>query len=215
MLFLLGKKNKILREVLVCILDYGSGNVKSVSNLIAFLGYNVNISNKIEDIESSTHIILPGVGAFGSAMKRINSKIPVSELANEVIKKKKPFLGICVGMQVLLEKGYEYGEHIGLGWFPGSVNKINTKNQPSLHIGWNNIITKRNSILFNGLGDINDFYFVHSYAVSTDEQFENAYTEYGNKFCSSIQKENIYGVQFHPEKSQKAGQKLIHNFLSI
>ena len=199
----------------VCILDYGSGNVKSVFNLISFLGYNVNVSNAIQDIKSSTHIILPGVGAFGSAMKKIKSRIPLRDLSFEVIQNKKPFLGICVGMQVLVEKGYEYGEHDGLGWLPGKVNKIDTNSYPSLHIGWNNIITKKDSILFQGLGDINDFYFVHSYAINTDQTFSIAETDYGNKFCSSIQKENIFGVQFHPEKSQKAGQKLIHNFLSI
>jgi imidazole glycerol-phosphate synthase subunit HisH len=213
--FLLGNENKVLNQTNVCILDYGSGNVKSVYNLISFLGYNVKVSNEIDDIKTATHIILPGVGAFGSAMKKINLKIPLVDLANEVIQNKKPFLGICVGMQVLVEKGYEYGEHDGLGWLPGFVNKIETNTYPSLHIGWNNINVKTDSILFQGLDDINDFYFVHSYAVNTDETFEISDTEYGNKFCSSVQKDNIYGVQFHPEKSQKAGQKLIHNFLSI
>tara|TARA_B100000519_G_scaffold191899_1_gene192777 strand:+ start:5517 stop:6167 length:651 start_codon:yes stop_codon:yes gene_type:complete len=215
MLFLLGKESKVLKQPNVCILDYGSGNVKSVFNLISFLNYNVKISNEIEDIKSSSHLILPGVGAFGSAMKKIKSIIPIDELKYETMEKKKPFLGICVGMQVLVEKGNEYGKHDGLGWLPGSVNKIDTNSYPSLHIGWNNIIIKRDSILFQGLGDINDFYFVHSYAINTEEKYNIAETDYGNRFCSSIQKENIYGVQFHPEKSQKAGQKLIHNFLSI
>jgi len=213
--FLLGKQNKALKQTNVCILDYGSGNVKSVFNLISFLGYNIKVSNEIEDIKSSTHIILPGVGAFGSAMKKIKSKIPLRDLYYEVNQNKKPFLGICVGMQVLVEKGYEYGAHDGLGWLPGSVNKLETKTYPSLHIGWNNIIIKRDSILFQGLDDINDFYFVHSYAINTSHKYNIAETDYGNRFCSSIQKENIYGVQFHPEKSQKAGQKLLHNFLSI
>lgn len=214
-LFLLGNENKVLKHKKVCILDYGSGNVKSVFNLISFLGYNVKVSNEIDDIKSASHIILPGVGAFGSAMKKIRLKIPLRELTYETIEKKKPFLGICVGMQVLVEMGYEYGEHSGLGWMPGTVNKIETKTYPSLHIGWNNINIKSDSILFKGLGDINDFYFVHSYAVNTNDALCIAKTEYENTFCSSIQKENIYGVQFHPEKSQKAGQKLIHNFLSI
>tara|TARA_X000001036_G_scaffold366156_1_gene350848 strand:+ start:755 stop:1315 length:561 start_codon:yes stop_codon:yes gene_type:complete len=186
-----------------------------VSNLISFLGYTVNVSNEIHAIKSSSHIILPGVGAFGSAMEKIKSRIPLRDLSFEVIQNKKPFLGICVGMQVLVEKGYEYGDHDGLGWLPGSVNKIDTNSYPSLHIGWNNIIIKKDSTLFRGFGDINDFYFVHSYAVDTDHTYTIAETEYGNKFCSSIQKENIFGVQFHPEKSQKAGQKLIQNFLSI
>jgi imidazole glycerol-phosphate synthase subunit HisH len=202
-------------DSIVCILDYGSGNVKSVYNLISYLGYNVKVSNEINNIKSSTHLILPGVGSFGSAMKKIKSKIPLADLNFEVIQKKKPFLGICVGMQVLVDKGYEYGEHNGLGWLPGSVNKIKTNSYPTLHIGWNNINIKKDSILYQGLEDINDFYFVHSYAINTDETFIISDTDYGNKFCSSVQKDNIFGVQFHPEKSQRAGQKLIHNFLSI
>jgi imidazole glycerol-phosphate synthase subunit HisH len=209
------KWEKILNNKLVCILDYGSGNVKSVFNLVSFLGYNVKISNKINDIKSATHLILPGVGSFGSAMEKINLNIPVVDLENEVIQKKKPFLGICVGMQVLVDKGYEYGEHSGLGWLPGSVKKLETNTFPSLHIGWNNVIIKKDSVLFQGLDDINDFYFVHSYAVETDSGHLLSETQYENYFCSSIEKDNILGVQFHPEKSQKTGQKLLQNFLSI
>jgi imidazole glycerol-phosphate synthase subunit HisH len=215
MVFLLVNENKVLNQINVCILDYGSGNIKSVSNLISFLGYNAKVSNDIEDIQSSSHFILPGVGSFGSAMEKIKSKIPLEKLKYEIIQKGKPFLGICVGMQVLVEKGYEYGEHDGLGWLPGSVNKLDTHSYPSLHIGWNNINIKSNSLLFKGLGDINDFYFVHSYAVQTDEAYKISDTHYGSKFCSSVQRNNIYGVQFHPEKSQRAGQQLIHNFLSL
>jgi len=211
----LGKENKVLKQPKICILDYGSGNVKSVFNLISFLGYNTEVSNEIKDIKSSTHIILPGVGAFGAAIKKIRSKLPLNELTYEVIQNKKPFLAICVGMQVLVEKGYENGEHSGLGWLPGSVNKIVTHNHPTLHIGWNSINIKKDSVLFQELEDVNDFYFVHSYAVNTDEMFIISDTEYGDKFCSSVQKDNIYGVQFHPEKSQKSGQKLLQNFLSI
>ena len=204
-----------MNNKLVCILDYGSGNVKSVFNLVSFLGYNVIISNKINDIKSATHLVLPGVGSFGSAMKKIKSYIPIADVENEVIYKRKPFLGICVGMQVLVDKGYEYGEHNGLGWFPGSAKKLETNSLPSLHIGWNNIIIKKDSVLFQGLNDDSDFYFVHSYAVEIDSQHVLTETQYENYFCSSIEKDNIFGVQFHPEKSQKAGQKIINNFLSI
>ena len=199
----------------VCILDYGSGNVNSVYNLVSFLGYDVIVSNERIEIESASHIILPGVGSFGAAMGKIRNQIPLKVLENEVFNNRKLFLGICVGMQVLLEKGYEHGEKDGLGWIPGTVEKLQVKNLPLPHIGWNDIIIRKDSDLFSDLGDIKDFYFVHSYAIKTDENFVLTETNYGSNFYSSINKENIYGVQFHPEKSQKAGQKLIQNFLTI
>ena len=124
-------------------------------------------------------------------------------------------MGICVGMQVLGDKGYEYGEHDGLGWVPGLVKKLEVEHFPLPHIGWNDIILKKDSDLFRDLDDIKDFYFVHSFSLKTDNEYIITETNYVNNFCSSLQKENIYGVQFHPEKSQKAGQKLIYNFLNI
>ena len=199
----------------VCILDYGSGNVRSVFNLVSFLGHDVIVSNERIEIESATHIILPGVGSFGAAMEKITTQIPLKVLENEVFNNRKLFLGICVGMQVLLEKGYEHGEQDGLGWVPGTVEKLQVKNLPLPHIGWNDIIIRKDSDLFSDLGDIKDFYFVHSYAIKTDESYILTETNYESNFYSSINKENIYGVQFHPEKSQKAGQKLIQNFLTI
>jgi imidazole glycerol-phosphate synthase subunit HisH len=197
----------------VCILDYGSGNVKSVYNMINYLGYKAVISNAPNDFENATHIILPGVGSFGVAMKKIKSQINISALEQQIIQFQKPFLGICVGMQVLVEKGYEHGEYDGLGWIPGTVEKINATNIPLPHIGWNEIKLKQKSFLFNGLDEVNDFYFVHSYVVKTTSNHVISETEYGVSFCSSIHHKNIYGVQFHPEKSQKAGQILFNNFL--
>ena len=199
----------------VCILDYGSGNVKSVYNLINYLGYEVIISNMEKNISKSSHIILPGVGSFGSAMKKVKSKLPLDFIEKEVFIKRKPFLGICVGLQILAQKGFENGEYNGLGWINGEVTKLNLKNSPLPHIGWNDVKIKKKSALFEGLNEINDFYFVHSYALSTDKKNILAETDYEINFCSAINVENIYGVQFHPEKSQRAGQKLMHNFLSI
>jgi len=199
----------------VCILDYGSGNVKSVYNMVRYLGYNVNISNEKSAIRSASHIILPGVGSFGAAMEKIKSKIPLPVLESEIINTKKPLLGICVGMQVLAENGHEHGDHKGLGWITGSVEKLEVNELPLPHIGWNDVILKKDSILFNDLGDINDFYFVHSYSLKTKQANVLSETNYEINFCSSVQKENIYGVQFHPEKSQRAGQKLIQNFLNV
>ena len=198
----------------VCVLDYGSGNVASVYNLIKFLNYECVVSNKPKIIETSTHLILPGVGAFGASMEKIKKRIPIEILENQVLIKKKPFLGICVGMQVMTEIGEEFGRHQGLGWIKGKVVKIKSKILP--HIGWNNVVIKKSSKIFTGLSEHRDFYFVNSFHCNlNDKNLVIAETEYEEIFCSAFQKENIIGVQFHPEKSQKTGQILIKNFLSL
>lgn len=200
----------------VCILDYGSGNVKSVYNMFLTLNCDAIISNDIDEIKSSTHIVLPGVGAFGASIIKIKKKIPLQGLKNEVFKDKKPFLGICVGMQVLFEKGYEFEEHEGLCWIPGDIRKIDSKELSLPHIGWNNIMVKKREGLMKNINDDLDFYFVHSYALSDiSNNYAIGITEYGHLFVSVVQKDNIYGVQFHPEKSQKAGALLLKNFLEI
>jgi len=200
----------------VCILDYGSGNVKSVFNLFSALSQRVVISNDPVEIEIATHIVLPGVGAFGAAMKKIQEKLPIGDLKRAVMHNKTPFLGICVGMQVLAASGMEFGECVGLGWVEGVVEKIDTANLPTLHIGWNSVRCKRASPLLHGLEDNPDFYFVHSYAARlVNEHHTVATTNYGRDFCSVLQHDNIYGVQFHPEKSQRAGIKLAKNFLTL
>ena len=200
----------------VCILDYGSGNVKSVFNLFSGLSQKIVISNDSVDIEKATHIILPGVGAFGAAMRKIKENIPIDDLKRAVIHKRTPFLGICVGMQILATSGTEFGVYPGLGWVDGVVEKIDTANLPTLHIGWNAVRCMRASPLLQGLEDNPDFYFVHSYAVRpVNEHHTVATTNYGHDFCSIFQHDNIYGVQFHPEKSQRAGIKLAKNFLAL
>ncbi len=205
-----------MNGVKVCILDYGSGNVRSVYNIVSYLKYDVVMSNNPESIKSATHIILPGVGSFGSAMKKIKTSIPLDVLEDYVLKDKKPFLGICVGMQILAEKGFEHGENEGLGWIKGSVARLHSNDSPLPHIGWNDVDIKKESPLFKKFSNIKDFYFVHSYVFDvTDKDFIITETEYGSRFCSSVQCGNIYGVQFHPEKSQKAGQLLLKNFLDL
>jgi glutamine amidotransferase len=200
----------------VCILDYGSGNVRSVFNLFCSVAKRIVISNDPTEIRQATHIILPGVGAFGAAMRKIRERLPMEDLEQAVLSDKKPFLGICVGMQVLATRGMEFGESPGFGWIGGSVEKVDSSKFPLPHIGWNNIYCKQNTPLLAGLGDSPDFYFVHSYAFRLDnERHVFAATSYGEEFCSVVQRENIFGVQFHPEKSQRAGIKLAKNFLSI
>lgn len=200
----------------VCILDYGSGNVKSVFNLFSTVADHVVVSNKIEKILGASHIVLPGVGAFGTAMRKIRDGLPMESLEQAVLVEKRPFLGICVGMQVMATRGMEFGDHAGLGWIEGCVEKLNANGLPLPHVGWNNLTCKQESPLLAGLGDDPDFYFVHSFAFhAQNPQHVLATTEYGEVFCSVIQRENLYGVQFHPEKSQRTGIKLVKNFLSL
>ena len=199
----------------VCILDYGSGNIKSVYNLLNYLNYPTIISNKKNDILNCTHIILPGVGSFRSSMEKIKSLIPLGTLEKEVINFEKPFLGICVGMQLLATKGHEVQETNGLGWIDGEVKRISAKNIPLPHIGWQSLKIKNKSQITNNIDNL-DFYFVHSYAFNVKKRQEVlACTIYGEEFCSIVQKKNIIGVQFHPEKSQQAGIKIFQNFLSL
>lgn len=200
----------------VCILDYGSGNVKSVFNMIHTLSNNVFISNEKEAIESSTHIILPGVGAFGASMEKIKKNVPLDVLEDAVVNKQKPFLGICVGMQILADKSFEFGEHDGLGWIPGEVRKLDSHEYPLPHIGWNNITAKQQSTILRKSDVEQDFYFVHSFTfIPEDTSCVIATANYGEDFSAIVGAGNIFGVQFHPEKSQKAGIILLENFLNL
>lgn len=200
----------------VCILDYGSGNVKSVFNLFSTVADHVVVSNQTKKILGASHIVLPGVGAFGTAMRKIRDTLPMESLEQTVLVEKRPFLGICVGMQVMASRGMEFGEHAGLGWIAGSVEKLDSKGLPLPHVGWNDVMCKQETPLLAGLGDDPNFYFVHSFTFHADNpQHVLATTEYGEEFCSVIQRENLYGVQFHPEKSQRTGIKLVKNFLSL
>jgi glutamine amidotransferase len=199
----------------VCILDYGSGNVKSVANLFAFLKIECVVSNQATDIEHATHLVLPGVGAFGAAMQKIRERIPLNIVSREVLKGKKPFLGICVGMQVLADTGEEFGVHQGLGWIPGRVRRFRDFGLPVPHIGWNDVHKCATDLLL-GEHETLDFYFVHSYLFEPyDQDCVAATTRYGEEYPSIIRRENILGVQFHPEKSQKAGMLLLNNFVHL
>jgi glutamine amidotransferase len=199
----------------VCVLDYGSGNVKSVFNLFSGLGETV-VSNDPAVLAEATHIILPGVGSFGAAMRRIRERIPMESLEEQVFGAKKPFLGVCVGMQVLADEGHEFGRFDGLGWIPGIVDRLNTAGLPLPHIGWNDLQIRSHHPLLDGLGEAPDFYYVHSYAFKpADQETVLATTEFGTQFTAAIRRDNVMGVQFHPEKSQRAGMRLARNFLAM
>ena len=188
----------------------------SVYNLVKHLGVEAEISNSPEQIMNCSHLILPGVGAFGSSMQKIKDSLPIDILSQQVLDNNKPFLGICVGMQILADVGHEFGTHNGLGWIPGEVKTIESNGLSLPHIGWNDIIEKRSSTLLDGLKSIRDFYFVHSFAyIPKEDECIVATAEYGSQFPAIIQKANLHGVQFHPEKSQKAGEQLMANFFRL
>lgn len=201
----------------IVIIDYGVGNVFSVYNAIKYLGYsNVKITYDEKDIFSSDALILPGVGAFDEAMKNITERKLDKILHENVLINKKPILGVCVGMQILSEGSDENGWHKGLGWIPGKVKKLElTQNLAVPHVGWNNlVITNKSNLYLNQSNSNPHFYFDHSYYFETEDKYVSSYCDYGIKICASVQNDNIYGVQFHPEKSQNNGLKLFRSFLN-
>ena len=181
------------------------------------LNFEVNISDNPNEIKNSSHIVLPGQGAFKSCINGLKN-IPrmIDSLEEAAIKNKKPFLGICVGMQLLAETGNENGIHQGLGWISGSIKKLKVNDLKLPHMGWNNVDIINDSCKMNFIQKNKDFYFVHSYFFDCfDEQNIIGTTDYGLNFPSIVAKENIYGVQFHPEKSSEQGLQLIKEFLSL
>jgi len=196
-----------------CILDYGSGNVKSVLNSLLRLGYTAEISNNPSDIRNASHLVLPGVGSFEKSMKKIKATLPLELLFREV-QLGKPLLGICVGMQVFATNGTEYGNWEGLNLMDNSlVDEIKTDfSKP--HIGWNNIKLKINHQILHNIPENSDFYFLHSYAfTSVDSNSVIATCEYGSEFPAVIARNSIVGTQFHPEKSQQKGLQVLKNFM--
>jgi glutamine amidotransferase len=200
----------------ICILDYGVGNIFSLKNILKKNDINFSYSRSKKDILNATHLILPGVGSFNVAIKKLSESISIDFLNNEVLNKKKPILGICVGMQIMATNGYENTLTSGLGWIEGSVKVIDSKKLPLPQVGWNSLLLfKRKSDIINQIEN-KDFYFLNSYYFDImNKKNVIAYSSYGIKFPSVIQKDNIIGVQFHPEKSQKAGMQLIKNFIKF
>ena len=206
----------------ITIVDYGLGNILSAEqSFIRVIKENkinadVKISNLPSDITNSTHVVLPGQGAFKSCINGLTSISGMVEALNKfALIQKKPFLGICVGMQLLATDSEENGKHKGLNWIPGHIKKLPKKNLKMPHMGWNEVIPKK-TLEKNFYIEENNYYFVHSYYFEC-EDINNilAYTNYGIDFASIVSKENIYGVQFHPEKSSNQGLNLIKNFIQI
>ncbi|MFA0833712.1 MAG: imidazole glycerol phosphate synthase subunit HisH [Methanobacterium formicicum] len=201
----------------VAIVDYGMSNLGSVSRAVEECGGDPIITNKSSDFEIVDKIILPGVGSFRDGIRNIKKLGLDKILSKQVLKDKIPILGICLGMQLMATKGWEIEEKKGLGWIDGEVKLFNQcKSERIPHIGWNEVNFINKSSLFKDIPSGKDFYFVHSYHfICNNEDNILARTPYCNGFTSAISKNNIFGVQFHPEKSQKIGLKLINNFLSI
>lgn len=200
------------------IIDYGMGNLDSAFRAVEINNGSPFIAKNPKDIKIATHIIIPGVGAYAAGMKNFIKSELIEPLKEQVIKNKKPLLGICLGMQILSEKGYEGTETTGLGLIKGEVKLLqtNNKNEHIPHIGWNEVIQNQKSVLFNNIPSYKDFYFVHSYHfICSKKNNILAATPYCDGFVAAVVKDNIFGTQFHPEKSQKYGLQLIKNFLDF
>ena len=199
---------------MVSIIDYGMGNVASVQKALNFLNVKSVITNEHSVIKDSSVILLPGVGSFAQGMENLNERNLVNLLTEEVMIKQKPFLGICLGMQLIMQNGNEPYECKGLGWIEGEVKKFELLDLNIPHMGWNNIKVFNNKY-FNNL-DNSNFYFIHSYHVKTTNYQDVAATvNYGIDVVASVQKDNIFATQFHPEKSQAAGLLLLKTFFNL
>ena len=196
----------------VAIINYGMGNLRSVQKALEKIGQKSIITNNHEVIKQAKKIILPGVGAFKDAMANLHKLGLVEVLNQEVIEKKKPFLGICLGMQLIAKSSEEFGETTGLNWIDAKIVKFPKSDLKIPHVGWNEMNFKNSSKLFDNIPDKKDFYFVHSYYFKTNEEFCIGKCDYGINFICAIQKENIFAIQFHPEKSQSYGLEILKNF---
>ncbi len=197
------------------ILDINSGNILSLKNIILKFSKNVSIGNNDNNILNATHIFLPGVGSYSQVMQNVKNTVNIKLLKKKLLENETMFLGICVGMQVLSDYGYENDKSEGLSLIKGSVKKMETK-EILPHVGWNSINFNKKSKLLNQIPNKSDFYFTHSYSYHLEDSSSIiSNTNYGLSFPSIINKLNIYGTQFHPEKSQSNGIKLIKNFLEL
>lgn len=195
---------------MIAIIDYGAGNIFSVKNALDYIGLPNILTNKKEDLINADGLILPGVGAFPSAMKMLKETELIDTIKEQA--KLKPFLGICLGMQLIFSKGYEFEECDGLGLIDGTVELMEEPNLSIPHIGWNKLEIQNECPLLNGLSEDEYVYFVHSYKAHCADENISAFCEYGHKVPALVFKGNIYGAQFHPEKSGDVGLQILKNF---
>lgn len=201
---------------MIAIVDYGMGNVRSVYNALEYIGQTAVVTSDPRVIDDADRLILPGVGAFGDAMANLKARGLVDVLSRQVLEQGKPFLGICLGLQLLAKTSTEHGSHTGLGWLDARVVKFNgaTRGLKVPHMGWNEIRRESDHPLTASF-HLNQlvFYFVHSYHIVCDNEAEVACTcQYGERFTAAIRRDNIFATQFHPEKSQDNGLQLLREF---
>jgi len=202
----------------VAIVDYGMCNLDSVARAVEECGGVAMVTGEATELGKADRIVLPGVGAFGDAMQNLRERSLDEALYDQVIRRRTPFLGICLGMQLLASKGWEGGEAEGLGWIEGEVKRLEPFAEDTRipHIGWNEVAYNDDSCLFSKIPDRKDFYFVHSYHFCPKNSADIlAETPYGRGFVSAVKRDSIFGVQFHPEKSQQAGFQVLRNFIGI
>lgn len=201
---------------MIVIVDYQMGNLRSVQKGFEKVGHPAVVSSRPEDIARAERIVLPGVGAMGDAVAELRRRELVEPI-KAAIAAGKPFLGICLGLQMLFDVGYEDGEHAGLGIVPGKVVRFELPHEYKVpHMGWNQLQFRRRSPIFDGIAEGTYFYFVHSYyVVPVDQEVIATETNYGGSFCSSIWRDNLYATQFHPEKSQADGLRVLKNFAEL
>ena len=200
------------------VINYGMGNLGSVITAIKNLGFQADMCVSPLDLKDMDKIILPGVGSFFDAMKELERKNWVPAIKKHVSMKERPLLGICLGMQLLASIGNEGGKVVGLDLIPGEVKHLADLGcqERVPHIGWNEIQLKKESVIFDGIFSGHDFYFVHSYAfMPSDAQYISATVSYSNEVVASVENKNVFGTQFHPEKSSKAGLRILQNFLDL
>lgn len=204
----------------IAVIDYGIGNLHSLKKALEFVGGEVLVTADPQDLRSAARIVLPGIGAFGEGMDNLRKSGMEEVLREEIIEQRKPFLGICLGLQLLADRSFEFGEHQGLGFIPGRVRKFDFKNSGAgelrvPHVGWNSLEKKFEHPLLSGVPNGANFYFVHSFHfVPEDNKFVLAIANYGYDFPAIIGYDNIFATQFHPEKSQKDGLRILENFIS-
>jgi imidazole glycerol-phosphate synthase subunit HisH len=201
----------------VAVVDYGVGNLHSVRHALELVGGDVVVTTRPDDLRDAERIVLPGVGAFGECARRLRDSGFVEPLAHEVRGRGKPLLGICVGMQLLAREGHEMGVHAGLDWVGGVVRRLDVDDAGLKvpHVGWNDVEPETDSPLFKGFRRDSTFYFTHSYHLVLDDTSALAAScDYGVRFTAAVLAGNVVATQFHPEKSQETGLKLLENFLA-
>lgn len=199
---------------MIAIIDYGAGNLFSVKNALDYLHIETMITANPADLNAADGLILPGVGAFRDAMTMLNNS-GFTEAIKQQTAAGKPLLGICLGMQMLFEKGYEFGETDGLGLIPGCVQLIDGGGLKIPHMGWNDLTVLHDCALSEGVQDGDYVYFVHSYRAETSDDYISCYTTYNEKIPGLVFHNNIYGAQFHPEKSGQVGMTILKNFAKL